>query len=709
MTTPLRFGSEFLINTTTNNVQDGPAITALSDGRFVAVWNDFSQTGGDMDNFAVRGQVFNADGTKAGGEFLVNTTTSNGQFNASVTALADGRFAVAWTDQSATGDDMSGFAIRTQLFNPNGTRSGSEFVANTTTTNNQLDPTITGLADGRFVVAWTDNSQSGDDMDGLAVRGQVFNANGTRSGAEFVVNTTTQNDQRQATITALADGRFIVAWRDDSATGGDMSVAAVRGQIFNANGTLSGDEFLVNTTTLNDQKEPTIAALADGRFVVAWTDQSATAPDTSQLAVRGQVFDATGGKSGNEFVVNTTTTGSQSLPTIAALPDGHFVMAWVDASAGAPSLQDVRAQVFNVDGTKSGSEFVVNTTTLNDQIDPTVTALQDGRFAVSWTDNSLTGGDMSNSAVRAQIFDPRTAGITLNGSFGDDDFIGTLFMDILRGQDGQDRLRGEAGDDVLDGEDGNDVLRGGAGNDILRGGSGGDQLSGESGSDQLFGDLGNDRLDGGFGIDRLTGGLGSDIYFVDQVADRVIESGAGTDTVVASTSYVLSATASVEVLRAVSSAATTAMNFTGSNVANAITGNNGINTLSGLAGNDVLQGLGGNDVLIGGLGRDTLIGGAGADRFDFNAVTESPRGAARDTLLFRSGEGDRIDLATIDADIDGTAGNQAFAFIGGAAFSGVDGQLRFAGGLLQGDVNGDRVADLEIRIVGTLAAGDLIL
>jgi hypothetical protein len=63
----------------------------------------------------------------------------------------------------------------------------------------------------------------------------------------------------------------------------------------------------------------------------------------------------------------------------------------------------------------------------------------------------------------------------------------------------------------------------------------------------------------------------------------------------------------------------------------------------------------------------------------------------------------------IDADTDGTAGNQAFKFIGATAFSGVDGQLRFAGGVLQGDVNGDRTADIEIRVVGALARGDLIL
>jgi hypothetical protein len=80
-------------------------------------------------------------------------------------------------------------------------------------------------------------------------------------------------------------------------------------------------------------------------------------------------------------------------------------------------------------------------------------------------------------------------------------------------------------------------------------------------------------------------------------------------------------------------------------------------------------------------------------------------------VFFRRTDGDRIDLSTIDADIDGAPGNQAFHFVPGGigdAFTGADGELRFSGGLLQGDVDGDRTADIEIRIVGTLLAADII-
>jgi hypothetical protein len=87
---------------------------------------------------------------------------------------------------------------------------------------------------------------------------------------------------------------------------------------------------------------------------------------------------------------------------------------------------------------------------------------------------------------------------------------------------------------------------------------------------------------------------------------------------------------------------------------------------------------------------------------------ESVRGARRDVVYFQRADGDKIDLGSIDAVMD-KAGNQVFKYIGAASFSGTDGQLRFAGGVLQGDINGDRVADIEIKVVGALTAADIIL
>jgi Ca2+-binding RTX toxin-like protein len=138
--------------------------------------------------------------------------------------------------------------------------------------------------------------------------------------------------------------------------------------------------------------------------------------------------------------------------------------------------------------------------------------------------------------------------------------------------------------------------------------------------------------------------------------------------------------------------------FFGGSRGNRLFGQIGHDDMFGEGGNDLLNGGAGFDFLVGGAGRDTLTGGTGSDIFAFGAVGESRRGTNRDTITdFRASESDIIDLSSIDANTRVT-GNQRFDFIGGFAFSGDAGELRFGNGLLQGDVNGDRIADFEVRM-----------
>ena len=725
MATPFKFGSEFLVNTTTLASQSQPSITGLADGRFVVSWTDESATGNDTSNSAIRAQIFNADGSMSGAEFLVNTTTSSFQLSSSITALDDGRFVVSWTDLSGSNGDFSGAAVRAQIFNGDGTMAGAEFLVNTTTSDDQDTATITGLANGGFVISWRDTSQTGGDTSLDAIRAQVYNADGTTLGAEFLVNTTTTSIQKDPSVTALADGRFVVSWVDLSGSGGDTSGFAVRAQIFDGDGTASGAEFLVNTTTFNSQTSPSVTALADGRFVVSWTDFSLSGGDTSSDAVRAQIFNGDGSPSGAEFLVNTTTAFIQDSSVITALADGRFVVSWRDTSStgGDTSGSAVRAQVFNIDGSKAGSEFLVNSTISGNQLAPSITALADGRFVVSWTDNSASGGDTSNSAVRGQIFDPRETAVLLNGSLLDDDYVGTRYGDVMSGFIGDDKILGRAGDDDLFGEAGKDELRGNTGQDRLYGGDGNDKLVGGRGSDQLYGGEGNDKLIGGFGLDYHAGGAGNDTYTVDRTGDLVVENaGEGTDEVRSSVINLdLANYANVEDLRLTGAANLDlvgnggANSLTGNDAKNKITGNGGADTIDGRGGKDILLGNGGADMLTGGMGRDKLTGGANADRFIFNAAAETgTTGTTRDKITdFSQAQGDRIDLSAIDAKSGG--GNQAFSFIGTDAFSSTKGELQFVqnGGktLVRGDIDGDGVKDFEIELSGlhTLTAGDFLL
>ncbi|MEH2015780.1 M10 family metallopeptidase C-terminal domain-containing protein [Nostoc sp.] len=136
--------------------------------------------------------------------------------------------------------------------------------------------------------------------------------------------------------------------------------------------------------------------------------------------------------------------------------------------------------------------------------------------------------------------------------------------------------------------------------------------------------------------------------------------------------------------------------------------------MNGNSGNNFLSGLDGNDTLNGGNGTDSLTGGLGNDVFVFNSLSDSQPGLARDVITDFAGNGifagDQIDLSAIDANNFIFDGNQAFTFIGSAAFSGIA-QVPYSGGILQANTDFDVFAELEIQLVEApaLVASDIIV
>jgi serralysin len=138
-------------------------------------------------------------------------------------------------------------------------------------------------------------------------------------------------------------------------------------------------------------------------------------------------------------------------------------------------------------------------------------------------------------------------------------------------------------------------------------------------------------------------------------------------------------------------------------------------TLQGRGGNDTLIGGAGNDRLICGSGIDVMSGGAGADTFVFAIGDSSPAAGQHDRITdFVSGV-DHIDLTGIDA-ISGSGVYDAFRFIGSMAFDGTPGVLNYiydgarGATVLEGDTNGDKVADFAIDLSGfaLISTADLI-
>ncbi|HEV2865989.1 MAG TPA: calcium-binding protein [Allosphingosinicella sp.] len=725
-----REGNEILVNTTTQSAQLAPVTARLAGGGYVVLW-----LGLFGDN---RGQVFDSDGNKVGDEFAATAQ--------SVAGLADGGFVTV----SGDGND-----VFVQLFDSDGDPAGPAFIANSAPDNQQAS-SVAVLASGDFVVTWHDVSNAASGR--IDVIAQRFSADGTKIGAEFRVNSLTSGFHQDSEVTALAGGGFAITWEKDG---------RIEARVYDETGAPTGGEFAVSAAT-QFMDEPQIAALASGGFVVVWTkNTSMTGPNMFE-GIYGQVFDANGAAVGGERLIAAEGPATFLSLDLAALDTGGFVVTWASAS-GDGSGTAIKAQVLDGAGQAVGGPLIVNTTATNDQYAPTVAALPAGDFVVSWTDNSRTGGDTSESAIRSQVFSSDGA---IKGTAGDDwlegtpdgdEMYGLGGNDELIGHDGDDRLDGGAGDDIVRGRSGDDILivsgpgddyaSGGTGDDtlivdysdatdaieatdcltwnderggfdgafgdwsghnvgfnsiehfIIIGGSGDDDIAAASGDDRIYGRGGDDSLEGrggddvldggigadwmdggsgndhyfvdnpgdsmwedcgggvdtvhskvdhvlgdnfenlvllagavrgtgnalnnvitgnaanntlvgGAGADRMAGGAGNDTYYVDNAGDRALEArGEGIDLVKSSVSFTLGA--NVENLTLLGTAR---ISGTGNGAANKITGNGVGNILKGMAGRDSLDGGGGADKLFGGTGNDTLKGGSGADGFCFDTA-----------------------------------------------------------------------------------------
>jgi alpha-tubulin suppressor-like RCC1 family protein len=328
----------------------------------------WQSNGQDHSGNGIYAQRYRANGGKFGAELHVSTTTAGDQSLPAVAGLSDGRFVVVW--QSS---DRSGPGIYGQIYRANGAKSGREFRINTTTAAAQTQPRIAALPAGRFVVAWTSNGQDGSN---LGVYARLYDAAAQPDSAELAVNTTTQGHQSNPAVAGLTNGSFVVTWQATDASGDGIFL-----QRYNATGHKIGGQAQVNTVSVDDQSLPAIAGLANGGFVIAW--QSAQ-QDGSGLGVYAQCYRANGAKQGGETHVSTATAGNQVAPAIAGFTDGGFVAAWTSAGQDG-SGQGIYAQAFSNTGARVNVEFGVNTTTAGNQTQPAGAAFAAGSFIVVWT------------------------------------------------------------------------------------------------------------------------------------------------------------------------------------------------------------------------------------------------------------------------------------------------------------------------------------
>lgn len=358
---------------------------------------------------------------------------------------------------------------------------------------------------------------------------------------------------------------------------------------------------------------------------------------------------------------------------------------------------------------------------------------------------STTGQIQSPTEASGIYYNPGNTGHRLivkgqienaTGGTGRDSLTGNILNNLLRGEAAG---ANQGGNDTLFGDEGDDTLYGGLGNDSLSGVEDDDQMFGDAGEDTLYGGLGYDTLHGGVGADSLSGGAdGRDMasYAGSSTGVRVdltygdITTGRSGDAEGDRISGISDLTGSdfadifVDTVKETISFGYNANRFFGGKGVDRFymgggddygDGGEGRDIIWAEAGNDTLIGGADDDMLIGQAGADALTGGSGADRFIFMRASDS-RGTLRDTITdFEKGV-DKIDLLQIDARST-VPNNQAFTFIGRAAFSDRAGELRATSAVdgviqVQGDLDGNGRADFFLTLLdmsGSLRASDFIL
>ncbi len=203
-----------------------------------------------------------------------------------------------------------GWDILGQVFNADGTEFSDKFFVNSSLFENQVDPALTALADGQFVVSWADNYN---------IHAQVLADDGGKVGTELVIATSAVDNLTTApehSITDLGEqGHFLIVWHSQA----DNQIYA---QPFDANGQL-GEQFLVAANAQN----PSTTRLHDGSFVITWEQN-----DAASVGIYGQHYDSQGNPLGAPFKANSYNADEYENGDAIALANGHFFSTW--ASSG---------------------------------------------------------------------------------------------------------------------------------------------------------------------------------------------------------------------------------------------------------------------------------------------------------------------------------------------------------------------------------------
>lgn len=452
-------------------------------------------------------------------EYRINQNTAGDQSDPVITVLADGNYLVTWTDANSTIGPDAGTDIVGRIYDMNGNSVGGSFQMNVTNTgDNETNPTIAAITGGGFVVVY-----EVEDAGTTSIYYDRYDVSGAHFDGGTITSYSSPAVVSGPSVSVFDNGNFLVTYDYYSGTNTRM----IYGTLVESDGTIGTEQIIrSDSDTFGAGSDPisvNSATLNDGSVVTVFIER-----DFGQYHVEYQIVNSDGSLGGTNTSV-TTGASNYSDPQVSALSTGGFVIVW--ESNGV-----IGGQALTAGG--SGLSLTLTMPSGTDtQTSPDVIGLSDGGFFAVWynatlgtlegasyTENGTLQGSIYTisddaSGPGGQITDPEL-GLTADGRVVVTWQNREIYTEILDTRESTIYLTGDEG--YVHARLAGGTIIGSSDADDVHGESNADNIYSGGGNDTLYGAGGNDLLSGGSGDDVLTGGNGNDSFYGGSGIDTII-------------------------------------------------------------------------------------------------------------------------------------------------------------------------------------------
>lgn len=261
-----------------------------------------------------------------------------------------------------------------------------------------LESSVGGVNRGKSFVAWVQKGLEGA-LNDYTVFGAIADSAGTPILAIHAISDLTGN-QWQPSVSTRANGnntRIVTAWSGYNDLTGGFDVRARVYSYYDSqpDHIFGGGGFYVPRGSAGNQIKPQAQYLYDGtEMAFAWED-------VDQNRIEYRLCDASGSCSLLDMVPHVTSAGSNFRePRLDAFAAGNrFIMVWASnrLTSGSDGTADYNIYYRRFDGAGApvdATEVIVSPDNAYDERNPDVAVLEDGRFAITWWDQSTSYGDI---------------------------------------------------------------------------------------------------------------------------------------------------------------------------------------------------------------------------------------------------------------------------------------------------------------------------